>query len=92
MEKRYDRPKGDVSVMSVDEIWDQVGKGSGVLTDEDIILLGTRKLLVGGFEISQVRQTYYELRVGHVIYRHLADESKKKETLAEGGRVHHSAS
>jgi dCTP deaminase len=71
-------------LMSSTEIWKKVGKSSGLLTDEDIILLGNNNLLIsGGFDVSQVKQTCYELRVGRVAYFLAGPESEGKKTIDE---------
>lgn len=65
-------------------IWKRVGKSSGLLTDEDIILLGKNNLLISnGFDASQVKQTCYELRVGKVAYFLSRPESERKVTIDE---------
>ena len=64
---------------SPSNFWVNVGLASGLLTDEDILTLGSRNLLVTkNFEPSQVHQTFYELRVGEVAYFLLREETERK--------------
>ena len=59
--------------------WANVGQSSGLLTDEDILTLGSQQLLITrNFEPSQVHQTCYELRVGEVAYFLLREETERK--------------
>lgn len=70
--------------MSSTEIWEKVGESSGLLTDDDIILLGENGLLISnGFDASQVKQTCYELRVGRVAYFLSRPEIKRKKEIDE---------
>lgn len=70
--------------MSPSDTWEDVGKSSGLLTDEDIALLGENKLLISkGFDSSQVKQTCYELRVGEVAYFLSRTDTERKETINE---------
>jgi len=66
------------------EIWERIGKPSGVLTDEDLTLLGNSGLLISaGYDSSQVKQSCYELRVGKVAYFLSKPESERKKTVDE---------
>ena len=88
--KRYNLVQRNVRLkvseisMSSTGIWGRVGKSSGLLTDEDIILLSKNNLLISnGFDASQVKQTCYELRVGRVAYFLSRPESERKVTIDE---------
>lgn len=70
--------------MNFSEVWKKVGESSGLLTDEDIILLGENDLLISnGFDRSQVKQTCYELRVGNVAYFLSRPEIERKIRVDE---------
>jgi dCTP deaminase len=70
--------------MNTAEIWKKIGKSSGLLTDEDITILGENNLLISsGFDASQVKQTCYELRVGKVAYFLSREENERKRTVDE---------
>jgi dCTP deaminase len=65
-----------------DDVWSNVGQPSGVLVDQDIILLGSRGLLISKeFEQSQVKQSCYELRVGKIAYFLSRPESERKKVI-----------
>lgn len=70
--------------VSKGDVWSNVGQPSGVLVDEDLILLGTRGLLISKeFERSQVKQSCYELRVGKIAYFLSRPESERKKVIDE---------
>ncbi|MFX0116433.1 MAG: hypothetical protein ACFFB3_17915 [Candidatus Hodarchaeota archaeon] len=67
-----------------EQLWDGIESVSGVLTDEDISLLGRNGLLISaGYADSQVNQSCYELRVGKVAYLLSNPESERKQTVDE---------
>lgn len=73
-----------MSPVSKDEAWSNVGQPSGVLVDEDLVLLGTNGLLISKeFEQSQVKQSCYELRVGKIAYFLSRPESERKKVIDE---------
>lgn len=73
---------------SPSNFWVNVGLASGLLTDEDILTLGSRNLLVTkNFEPSQVHQTCYELRVGEVAYFLLREETERKCEVDEDNPI-----
>lgn len=74
--------------MSKDDIWKRVGNSSGLLTDEDIMLLGKNNLLITSrFAPSQVKQTCYELRVGEVAYFLSRPDVERKKRVDEKNPV-----